>query len=374
MFWLSQYWPRTYLTVGLASFFFAIVGMPFAIYLLKRFNLIDAVADNKIHNKPVPRGGGLIIFAAFVIAVLLPGYRSSQMNGVLIGAFVCLIVGAVDDFAGPISGIWKLLTLLFVTLILSQFGVRLNLFKFPPLDILFTLVWIVGVTSAFNGVDNMDGLATGIAAIVALMYFVIALQAYLASFTETSLSWFGMLAIGMIGANLGFLIFNFRPARIFMGDSGSFFLGFTLAALGVMGEWTSNRVISCTIPVLILAVPIFDFAYIIVARIFRGDTRSLRAVIDHCAPDHLSHRLVWIGFSQRNAVLFIYLITLAFGVTGLLLRNSGDPIDSFLALCQGLAIVAIIIILMATAARTHIGAVKRETDRFGESGRPQDNA
>ena len=107
-----------------------------------------------------------------------------------------------------------------------------------------------------------------------------------------------------------------------MGDAGSFFLGFTLAALGVMGEWTENRLISCAIPVLILGVPLFDFTYILIARILRGETRTLRSIIDHCAPDHLSHRLLWIGFRQRTAVFFIYLISITLGVSGILLRNS----------------------------------------------------
>jgi len=350
--------------VGAAAFVFAIVGMPLVIVALKRLGVVDRVGVNKIHTRPVPRGGGLAIFGAFALAVLLPGYRSTAMNGVLLGAFICLCVGMVDDVTGGVKGVWKLLTLVAVTGILWRFGVRLNVFKFAPLDLLFTLVWIVGVTSAFNGFDNMDGLAAGEAVIVSLVYFIIALQAYVAAHTETSLSWFGMLAIGLIGANVGFLIFNWRPARVFMGDSGSFFLGFVLAALGVMGEWTENRVISCTIPVLILGVPIFDFAYTLAARIIKGETRTLRAIIDHCATDHLSHRLVWIGFSQRKAVLFIYLISFALGVTGILLRNSTRLLDSLLALIQSFAIFAIVAVLMASAAKRHLRQVEDEIDRL----------
>ena len=342
----------------------AALGMPVAIYLLRKLGVMDAVADNKIHTRPVPRGGGIVIFLAFAIAVLLPGYRSHGMNGILVGAFICLLVGALDDWVGGIPGFYKLITLLIVTLILSWFGVRINVFKNVVLDVGLTMFWIVGVTSAFNGSDNMDGLASGIAVIVSLMFFAIAVQAYLHTSTETSLSWFGMLAIGLIGANLGFLIYNFNPALIFMGDSGSFFLGFTLAALGVMGEWTENRIISCIIPVLILGVPIFDFAYILIARVLRGETRTFREIIDHCATDHLSHRLVWFGFSQRKAVLLIYLISMSLGVSGILLRNSSSYIDGGLALFQGLSIVAIVVILMAAAARHHGALMKRHIEEF----------
>ena len=186
---------------------------------------------------------------------------------------------------------------------------------------------------------------------------------------ETSLSWFGLLAAGLIGANLGFIVYNFKPARIFMGDSGSFFLGFTLAALGVMGEWSENRVVSISIPVLILGVPIFDFAYILIARILRGETKSIRQVIEHCAPDHLSHRLVWIGFSQRKSVLFIYLTSIAMGISGVLLRNSTSYLDTVLAFVQGLAIVVIVIVLMSTAARRHTDAITDEIHKLKGEGK-----
>lgn len=359
LFRLPDYWPRTYLLVGCTAFILAAVLMPLAILLFRKLGVMDPVADNKIHTRAVPRGGGVVIFIAFAVAVLLPGYRSHGMNGILLGAFICLVVGALDDYFGGIPGFYKLITLVAATLILSQYGVRINIFQNAVLDVAATILWIVGVTSAFNGTDNMDGLASGLAVIVAGMFFVIALQAYAVTNTETSLSWFGMLAVGLIGANLGFLIFNSKPALIFMGDSGSFFLGFTLAALGVMGEWTENRIISCTIPILILGVPLFDFTYVIIARILKGETRTLRDIIDHCAPDHLSHRLVWFGFTQRQAVFFIYLISATLGISGILLRNTTSLVDSQLALIQGLAIVAIIIILMVLAARRHEATMEK---------------
>ncbi len=364
LFLPPYYWPRTYLVAGCVAFIIAAAATPLAIFVLRRLGVMDEVAPNKIHTKPVPRGGGVVIFLAFVVAALLPGYRSHAMNGVMVGAFICLLVGMLDDWVGGIAGFYKLITLFFVTMILWHFGVRINVFKNDALDIGLTVLWIVGVTSAFNGTDNMDGLASGIAVIVSLMFFVIALQAHIHAQTETSLSWFGLLAIALVGANLGFLPYNANPAKIFMGDSGSFFLGFTLAALGVMGEWTENRVISCVIPVLILGVPLFDFAYIIIARIVQGETRTLRSIIDHCAPDHLSHRLVWFGFTQRQAVGFIYLIAAALGVSGILLRNTTSFLDVQLALFQGLAIVAIIIIFMLKAARHHRDTMKHHIAEF----------
>ena len=359
-----HYWPRTYIMTGCVSFVLAAILTPVAIALLKRWGVMDAVSENKIHSHPVPRAGGIVIFIAFAVGVLLPNYRDNPMKGIMLGAGMCLLVGAIDDWRGGIPAVFKFITLLFVTYVMSLFDVQLRIFNSYWLDLLLTMIWVVGVTSSFNGIDNMDGLASGVATIVSTMYLVIALQAFFFAGTETPLSWFGLLAAGLIGSNIGFLLFNFKPARIFMGDAGSFFLGFTLAALGVMGEWSQNRIVSVSIPVLILGVPIFDFAYILLSRIIRGDTKTVREVIEHCAPDHLSHRLVWIGFSQPKAGLFIYMISFALGVSGVLLRNSTSYFDTALAFSQGLAIVVIVMVLMATAARRHQDAINEEVSQL----------
>jgi UDP-GlcNAc:undecaprenyl-phosphate GlcNAc-1-phosphate transferase len=339
------------LYTGAIAFLIALASTPLLTGLLRRFGAIDGVGNGKIHARPTPRGGGIAIFFAFTIAVLLPNYRDNPMKGVLIGAFICLVVGAIDDFRGGISARWKLGALTAGTLLMSAFGVRLNLFQSYPLDLALTWLWIVGITSAFNGIDNMDGLASGVAAVVATMFLVIATQSYHAAGTETELAWFGLLAAGLIGANLGFLVFNFKPARVFMGDAGSFFLGFTLAALGVMGQWSEQKAVSITIPMLILGVPIFDFGYILISRIVRGETRTLRDVIEHCAPDHLSHRLVNMGFSQRQSVLLIYIMATTLGISGVLLHNSRTIIDSALGLLQGVAVLSLIAVLMSMAHR-----------------------
>ncbi len=362
MYWPLPSWPVLYLYTGAIAFVLSAFAMPAAIRALRRYNILDRVSTDKIHTQPTPRGGGIVIFIAFAIAVLLPDYRNNPMKGVMIGSLICLVVGALDDLRGGVPAMIKLAALTWATLIMSLFGVQLNLFGYFPLDLFLTWLWIVGVTSAFNGIDNMDGLAGGIAVIVSGMYLAIALDAHYAAGTETSLSWFGLMAAGLIGANLGFLLYNFKPAKIFMGDSGSFFLGFVLAALGVMGEWADSRVVACTIPVLILGVPVFDFTYILIARMLKGETKTLRQVIEHCATDHLSHRLVWLGFTQKRAVLFIYLMAFALGLTGLMLRNSSHGFDSALGLAQGAAVVALIAVLMITAGTRQAALERRMKD------------
>ncbi|MFO7975509.1 MAG: MraY family glycosyltransferase, partial [Candidatus Hydrogenedentota bacterium] len=324
-------------------------------------HVMDDVTEGKLHERPVPRGGGIAIFIAFAVAVLLPNYRDHPMKGVMLGAFICMMVGVADDIRG-VPAVIKLLTLVLVTMVMSYFGVRVTLTGYAAVDLAITLVWIVGVTSAFNGLDNMDGLASGTAAIVSLMFLIIAVMNFFSAGTEHSLTWFGLLAAGLFGANLGFLIFNFRPAHLFMGDAGSFFLGFTLAALGVMGQWNDNRLIAAVIPVLILGVPIADFAYVLVTRIVRGETRTLRSVIAHCGLDHLSHRLIWIGFSQRKSVLFIYLVCVALGITGILLRSATTFTDTVFALLQGVAILTIVAVLMAAVKDRREKSLPRRED------------
>jgi UDP-GlcNAc:undecaprenyl-phosphate/decaprenyl-phosphate GlcNAc-1-phosphate transferase len=359
-----HYWLQTYVQTVVVAFVLSAVLTPLAIWILGRLGAVDKVTDGKLHARPTPRGGGVVIFIAFAVAVLLPDYRDNPMKGVVLGSFICLLVGIADDIRGGVPAMLKVIILIAVTVLMSRFGVQLRLFGWQPLDLAVTILWMVGVTSAFNGLDNMDGLASGVAAIVASMFFVIALEAFVVSGTENSLSWFGLLSAGLIGANVGFLLYNFWPAHIFMGDAGSFFLGFMLAALGVMGDWADNRVIAGLIPVIILGVPLFDFAYILIARIVRGETRTLRAVIEHCALDHLSHRLCWIGLSQRRAVFVIYLIAAAMGVTGILLRNSSTIMDMILAILQALTILGIVILLMAAAARQQKAFIRQQANRM----------
>lgn len=356
MQWPLPPWPMVYVFSGVTAFLLAAFLTPVLVRLLTHFEVMDQVSPEKIHTKPIPRGGGIVIFLAFAIAVLLPNYRDNPMKGVMVGAFICLVVGALDDWKGGIPAVIKLGALTVATLVMSAFGVQVTLFSSFALNLFVTWLWIVGVTSAFNGIDNMDGLSTGIAVIVSSMFLLIATQSYYAAGTETSLAWFGLLASGLIGACLGFLIHNFFPAKVFMGDAGSFFLGFTLAALGVMGEWSSqNAVVSCTIPILILGIPIFDFAYTVLSRIIHGQTTTLRQIIEHCDMDHLSHRLVNIGFSQRGAVLLIYLMAVGLGTTGILLRNSGSLLDIALSMMQAAAVLSVIVMLVRTAAKKEAG-------------------
>jgi len=219
-----------------------------------------------------------------------------------------------------------------------KFGLSVSLFgKLFYINFFITLLWIVGITSAFNAVDNMDGLAGGLGAIAAITFFIIAIR--------TSQWGWASLAIALSGALFGFLRYNFYPAKIFMGDSGSLFLGFTLAALGLKGEWSTNPVKASIIPILVLGVPIFDLTYLVIRRWIEGTAKGLINAITFCAKDHCSHRLLNIGLSHKLSAMFLYLIAICVSIGAIVLQNARKW-DAALLLLQFVLIFITILILL----------------------------
>ncbi|MBI5778765.1 MAG: undecaprenyl/decaprenyl-phosphate alpha-N-acetylglucosaminyl 1-phosphate transferase [Planctomycetes bacterium] len=259
-----------------------------------------------------------------------------------------MLIGFYDDVrsasSGGLSAIIKLIILFGATFILAHAGIILN-FPFPQwINFVLTLFWIVGVISAFNAMDNMDGLATGLALIAAGIYVVIARQTH---------QWvWGLLASALMGATAGFLPHNFRvkkPAAVFMGDSGAFFIGFTLAALSIMGGWSTSPFKASIIPIIILGVPILDFIYIVIQRYLKGLTPTISQVITYTGNDHLSHRINHF-LGKKPTVLFIYLISFTLGLGAVALRNSTKTEAIFITV-QYLLIVSIILILIGFLSR-----------------------
>ena len=204
----------------------------------------------------------------------------------------------------------KLVGQIIPALVLVFSGVQVVLFNIPALDILITVIWVLFITNAVNFLDNMDGLSAGVAA-VASAFFVL-----LAALSGQYLV--GALAAALLGACIGFLIYNFNPASIFMGDTGSLFLGFVLAAVGIKLRFPSNvPMVTWMIPVLVLGVPVLDTSLVIVSRLRRGHNPFTTA-----GKDHLSHRLVLRGNTRREAVLSIYLLGCAFGIVAVYITRA----------------------------------------------------
>ena len=289
----------------------AIGGTPLARRLAPRLGMLDQPSPRKVHQRPMPRLGGAVIVLASLATLLFFQDRIEvqQLFGIMLGGAFVSLLGALDDRWGMSPWV-KLLGQFFAAAILMVTGVMVQLFPEAWINVAATALWVVGITNAFNLLDNMDGLSSGVAAVAAAFFTLLAAM--------SDQVYVGALAAAVLGATLGFLAYNFNPASIFMGDSGSLFLGFVLAALGIKLRFPANvNFVTWMAPVLALGVPLFDTALVIVSRLRRG----LNPVTTP-GKDHTSHRLVAAGFTTREAVMIHYLAGGAFGVLAIFVTQA----------------------------------------------------
>ena len=283
---------------------FAVGGTPLMRYIAPYLGVIDQPSARKVHVEPTPRLGGMAIFVAVMLALLfLQDERNfDQFVSILIAASWMSFLGLWDDRWG-VPPMLKLLGQAAGALFLVLNDVQVLLPHFSEwANVAVTLLWLVGVTNAFNLLDNMDGLSGGIAAITAAFFLL------MSTFSGQYLV--GALAAAVLGACAGFLIYNYNPASIFMGDSGSLFLGFLLAATGIKLRFPDNvTFVTWMIPPLVLGIPLFDTTLVVISRL----RRRLNPLTTP-GKDHVSHRLVATGMTQREAVLTLYLVAGVFGL------------------------------------------------------------
>lgn len=330
-----------WLYVFLFSVSLAAAMTPVVRRIALRLDILDVPGGRKIHEKATPLLGGVAIIVAFNAALLANMILEQQMIILLWGGLVVAAVSLYDDVRG-LSARIKLLVQLLVVAVMIVFGICLNLFPFNTLwgyvlNVVFTVIWIIGITNSMNFIDGMDGLASGVAAIIALFMGIVAYQ--------TDQPFMGWIAIAMVGSCLGFLPFNFglrRPAAIYLGDTGSTFIGFILAALAIKGDWAENsRIVSFSAPVLIFWVLIYDMAYITVERILSGKVRTVKEWIDYVGTDHIHHRLYSLLGDKRRAVLFIYFLSVTLGISAITLRGA-QPMDGVLLVIQAFLITIVV--------------------------------
>ncbi len=267
-------------------------------------NIISYPRQDRWHKHPTALLGGIAIFLAAIIPLILLSSHDRKTLGLIGGGTLLFLVGLADDkfhFA-PYT---KLFAQLIAGSIAVLAGISIGMPVNQLLSVPLTLLWIVGITNAFNLLDNIDGLAAGIAAIAAAMLFITSVI-----FAYNPL---GPAGLVLAGAALGFLPYNFNPAKIFMGDSGSMFLGYSLAVVSISGtsRHLSNLLITLFIPVLILCVPIFDTLFVMIGRTIQGKK------IFEGGKDHTSHRLVTLGLSPKKAVVLMYAVSIVFGLIAL---------------------------------------------------------
>ncbi|MGC9398477.1 MAG: glycosyltransferase family 4 protein [Anaerolineae bacterium] len=303
---------ETYLVVFAGVLVLAVLGTPVTRKLGLRFNAIDQPdASRKVHTIPTPRLGGLAIFlSTLIVTLLLRGrYKLDQLTGILVGATLVSLLGLWDDRFG-LSPWVKLLGQVVAVSLLIVTGVHITSLRNPVLNYAATLFWMVGITNALNLLDNMDGASGGIAAIAAGHF------ALMCSFTGQYLV--GALSVAVMAACIGFLVYNWNPATIFMGDSGSLFLGFTLAAIGIKLRFPENvTFVTWMIPLLVLGVPIFDTTLVVISRLRRGLNPLTTP-----GTDHTSHRLTYAGLNRREAVLVLYIAAFILGLVALFVTEA----------------------------------------------------
>ena len=288
-----------------------------------KFNIMDIPKDNrKLHKTPIPYLGGVAIFIGFIVSISIFLNFDKQITGLVIGGSIILLIGMIDDIF-DVTPIIKFIGQLIAVFIVIRSGIvipKLSHHIFIPgsqwielseiWSYILTFLWIAGMTNAVNLIDGLDGLAAGVSAIAALS--LLGVSIFLPGVTYTVL----VIAVTLAGACIGFLPHNFNPAKIFMGDSGSMFLGFVLGSLSVIGPFKTITVVSFLVPVIILALPIFDTSFAILRRVV---TKQKITVADK---NHVHHRLLQVGFSHRKAVIILYIFTAILGLMAIVLTGT----------------------------------------------------
>ncbi|RMG87060.1 MAG: undecaprenyl/decaprenyl-phosphate alpha-N-acetylglucosaminyl 1-phosphate transferase [Chloroflexi bacterium] len=315
-----------YVPIMVVGFATALGLTPVSRQIAMRLGVVDKPNQRKIHMDHKPMMGGLAIYMGFLLAFWLfsPPQYLAEFGALVIGATVLAITGLLDDRYNLSVGV-RLVAMIGAAFILIAVGIQVHLFGTPLLDWPITIIWVVALTNATNFLDNMDGLSAGLAAISAGFFMVIALMA-----GQTLVS---SLAAALFGSAVGFLIYNFNPASTFMGDMGALVLGFILAVLGIKLEFGAQPLgVTWMVPILVLAVIIFDINLVVFTRILEGRSPF------QAGKDHTSHRLMSLGFSQRKTLFIMYTIAVLYGSIGLVVSAAPPRI----ALVIGLFALAVL--------------------------------
>lgn len=300
---------------------------PAVIFLAEKTGAVDEPDARKVHKYPIPRIGGVGIFLAFLTALIgvelivhVGRENLHEIRGLLISGGLMFLVGIIDDYKNLPAKVKLCGQILAALVLVIGFDVRVDFITDPRGDVIYlewlavpaTLFWLVGLTNTVNLIDGLDGLAAGVAGLAATTIFLVALQQNFYLIT--------ILTAALAGAAFGFLFYNTNPARIFMGDSGSLFLGFMLAGISIIGAVKSAATIALIVPILALGIPILDTTFAILRRYLGGQPIF--------KPDkgHLHHRLLRLGFTQRQAVFLMYVISAMLGLSAIALTEVSSSI------------------------------------------------
>jgi len=325
-------------------------------------NFVDQPNARKLHNQPIPLMGGLAIYGGIALALILFGeaFYVRELAGIAIGATLCAAVGLWDDRNGLRAGT-KLAFQLGAAIILVISGVQIKLFDWQPLNWLLTILWTVGITNALNLLDNMDGLSSGISIVAAT--FMLLLAALSGQYLV------GLMCAALVGACIGFLVYNVPPASIFMGDAGSLLLGFMLSAAAIKLRFPSNvTLVTWMIPIFVLGIPIFDTTLVVISRMRRGLNP-----LTHPGKDHVSHRLVRLGYTKREAVLVLCLAGGALGIAAVYISQTA-PLEAYIIGAVALAIAILMLYRLLKLDNQNVPATETSVGEGNEQQTRQDAA
>ena len=338
MFSDMHLWLKVLLAVA-SAFLVAFGTTPIVKAFAQKVGAIDNPGEaRRIHNHPIPRMGGLAIFLGFLVSVILFAEITVPVRGILIGAVIIVATGAVDDIVSLKYWI-KLIAQIVAAVIAVAHGVTIegvmnpNVFAANEtlvigiLSIPVTIIWIVGVTNAVNLIDGLDGLACGVSTISCVTMLVTALLV-----AEGNVA---VILACLMGGCIGFLPYNFNPAKIFMGDTGALLLGYVLSTVSILGLFKFYAVMTFIVPILALALPLFDTLFAIIRRLLKGQNPM--------TPDrgHLHHRLIDHGLSQKQAVAVLYSLSAMLGLTAVVICTGGETrllllgVDLLIAIAVG---------------------------------------
>ncbi len=293
---------------------------PLSRQIAMRLGVVDKPNQRKLHHDHKPMMGGLAVYAAFALALLLfsPPLYLAEFGAVIAGATFLALVGLYDD-RYELGIRPKLVAMIIASLALAATGVRIQLFHVGWVDVPLTVLWVVTLTNAVNFLDNMDGLAAGLSAVAAFFFMMIALVQ-----GQTLVS---ALAAALLGSALGFLAYNYNPASTFMGDMGALVLGFVLAVIGIKLEFAAHPIsVSWMVPPFVLALPLFDITLVVFTRLSEGRSPG------EAGKDHTSHRLLSAGFGPRGAIFTLYTACAVFGGLGLLMSAAPTAVAARLGM------------------------------------------
>ena len=342
-------------TEGLRWFYLFLIAMsavfvlaPASAWLAVRIGAMDVPSARKVHSVPVPRIGGAAVYLAFMAAVIRNQQFSMEIWGIMFGGSIIFALGFLDDWKG-LSARTRIVWQVAAALVVTFFGLRLSLPSWVPfgyaISTVLSVVWLVGIVNAFNFMDGIDGLASSMGAVCALLFLGIGWNSsqYPLSFISAALA----------GSCAGFLRMNWRPASVFLGDSGSTFIGFILGCLALYGSWaTDNPAVSFSTPLLVLGIPIFDIIYTTVSRVRNGSISNVKEWLEYAGKDHFHHRLMTLGLNVEQTVAFIVMLNVALGLGAWTIRHTVSTLGTLLLLSQSVLIFLIIVVLMLLGRET----------------------